>query len=257
MRGLLGRLCGRAQASPQQARHSPLKLVAVTGDMEEGSHVRFQDSDLDALDNPAFDSRMEDIEPNNNVVEPLEAPEMEEQDERYISKEELYAQVCGDLGQPTKSVKRVHYKDQVEEVPKPAVRRRKRRERDSSRRGRMQEERSEEEGVDWLARGHGDPREVEVLRSMVHKLSLELGREQGRRREVGPVMLEEVEDPAWLTQLGGLVPLLVAYEEELKQIKAGREELRGMVERDQQRLEELLEDNTEMAGQLRDIALTG
>ena len=43
------------------------------------------------------------------------------------------------------------------------------------------------------------------------------GKEQGRRRETG-AQLEEVNGPAWLTQLGGLVPLLVAYEEELEEV---------------------------------------
>ena len=117
---------------------------------------------------------------------------------------------------------------------------------------------------------------------MVHKLSVELGREQGRRRETG-CQLEDGDDEEaeWLTELGGLVPLLVAYEEELREVKAAKKELQQVVEKDQVgevmikrilvylrveykhsqppqvRLEELVEDNTEMAGQLREIAMTG
>ena len=114
---------------------------------------------------------------------------------------------------------------------------------------------------------------------MVHKLSVELGREQGRRRETG-CQLEDGDDEEaeWLTELGGLVPLLVAYEEELREVKAAKKELQAVVEKDQVmikrillylrveykqsqppqvRLEELVEDNTEMAGQLREIAMTG
>ena len=114
----------------------------------------------------------------------------------------------------------------------------------------------EEDGFDWLAGEHGEVKEMDVLRSMVQKLSLELGREQGRRRETG-AQLEEAESPSWLTQLGGLVPLLVAYEEELRGVKNARDDLQQMVERDQVRLEEPIEDNTEMATQLREIAMTG
>ena len=35
----------------------------------------------------------------------------------------------------------------------------------------------------------------------------------------GEELVEDYEDAPWLHQLGGLVPLLVAYEEELKQLK--------------------------------------
>ena len=65
--------------------------------------------------------------------------------------------------------------------------------------------------------------DLKVLRAMVHKLSVELGREQGRRRETG-CQLEDGDDEEaeWLTELGGLVPLLVAYEEELREVKAAK-----------------------------------
>ena len=43
----------------------------------------------------------------------------------------------------------------------------------------------------------------------------------------------------------------------LRQVKAARAELQELAERNQARLEELIEDNTEMAGQLREIAITG
>ena len=50
--------------------------------------------------------------------------------------------------------------------------------------------------------------DLKVLRAMVHKLSVELGREQGRRRETS-CQLEDGDDEEaeWLTELGGLVPL--------------------------------------------------
>ena len=67
---------------------------------------------------------------------------------------------------------------------------------------------------------------------MVHKLSVELGREQGRRRETGHQLAED-EESTWLTELGGLVPLLVAYEEELREVKAAKSELQQVVEKDQ------------------------
>ena len=217
--------------------------------MEEASHVRFQDSDLDAID--TFTER------NNNEKEVND-----EEDEVVEGEERVYSEVSEVVEEP-KAAKRVHYKEDMEQ-PRPLVRRRKRRERDSSRRGRMEEKRErqtkedgqEEEGFDWLAGEHGEVKEIDVLRNMVQKLSLELGREQGRRRETG-TQLEEVDSPTWLTQLGGLVPLLVAYEEELRGVKNARDDLQQMVEKDQVRLEELIEDNTEMATQLREIAMTG
>ena len=69
---------------------------------------------------------------------------------------------------------------------------------------------------------------------MVHKLSVELGREQGRRRETGCHLEDgDDEEAEWLTELGGLVPLLVAYEEELREVKAAKKELQQVVEKDQ------------------------
>ena len=38
-----------------------------------------------------------------------------------------------------------------------------------------------------------------------------------------------------MTELGGLVPLLVAYEEELREVKAAKKELQAVVEKDQVR----------------------
>ena len=46
---------------------------------------------------------------------------------------------------------------------------------------------------------------------MVYKLSVELGKEQSKRRETG-VQLDDLDEAPWLSELGGLVPLLVAYE---------------------------------------------
>ena len=241
--------------------------------MDESSHVRFQESDLDALD-------INYTERNNNEIRAneVEADVIEEEEQR------VYSEVCDPPAEQmctTSSVKRVHYREDAEPAPRPMVRRRKRRERDS-RRVRHEERRErrvdvdtneEEDGFDWLAgAAGGSNRESEVLRAMVHKLSVELGREQGRRRETGHQLAED-EESSWLTELGGLVPLLVAYEEELREVKAAKSELQQVVEKDQVggggmttiivelhlqvRLEELVEDNTEMAGQLREIAMTG
>ena len=231
--------------------------------MDESSHVRFQESDLDALDNYS--------ERNNNESRggDVEADVIEEEGQR------VYSEVCDPPEQMvgTNSVKRVHYRDDVDPTPRPMVRRRKRRERDSrrvrqeERRERRKESNEDDDGFDWLAGAGG---ESEVLRAMVHKLSVELGREQGRRKETGHQLVDE-EESSWLTELGGLVPLLVAYEEELRELKAAKNELQQVVEKDQVgvagmladnvklqvRLEELVEDNTEMAGQLREIAMTG
>ena len=200
--------------------------------MDESSHVRFQESDLDALDNYSE-------ERNNNEIraDEVEADVIEEEEQR------VYSEVCDPPQQMcTTSVKRVHYREDVEPVPRPMVRRRKRRERDS-RRVRQEERRErrkennegeeEENGFDWLAEAAGGSnRESEVLRAMVHKLSVELGREQGRRRETGHQLAED-EESSWLTEMGGLVPLLVAYEEQLREVKAAKSELQKVVEKDQ------------------------
>ena len=199
--------------------------------MDESSHVRFQESDLDALDSNYS-------ERNNNEIrgEEVEADAIEEDEQR------VYSEVCDPPTQQictNSSVKRVHYREDVDPAPRPMVRRRKRRERDS-RRVRHEERRrgdtNEEEvkdGFDWLAgAAGGSNRESEVLRAMVHKLSVELGREQGRRRETGPQLAED-DESSWLTELGGLVPLLVAYEEELREVKAAKSELQQVVEKDQ------------------------
>ena len=50
------------------------------------------------------------------------------------------------------------------------------------------------------------------------------------------------------------MPLLVAYEEELKELRQSNTELEAVVERNKERLEELLGDNTEMATQLHSLA---
>ena len=53
------------------------------------------------------------------------------------------------------------------------------------------------------------------------------------------------------------MPLLVAYEEEVKELRQSKVEMEEIIEKNKERLGELLEDNTEMASQLRDIAVTG
>ena len=145
--------------------------------------------------------------------------------------------------------------------PRPAVRRKKRKERESPAPAPAPAGVSQEVSFDWLSGLPGDGREegesqVSVLKNMVYKLSVELGKEQGKRRDTG-VQLEDIEDAPWLSQLGGLVPLLVAYEEEVKELRDMNGELENIVEKNKDRINELLADNTEMAKQLRDIATSG
>ena len=210
--------------------------MCLGGAMDESSHVRFQESDLDALD-------INYTERNNNEIRSneVEADVIEEEEQR------VYSEVCDPPAvqqmSTTSSVKRVHYREDAEPAPRTTmVRRRKRRERDSrrvrheerrERRAETNEEEEDNDGFDWLAgAAAGSNRESEVLRAMVHKLSVELGREQGRRRETGHQLAED-EESSWLTELGGLVPLLVAYEEELREVKAAKSELQQVVEKDQ------------------------
>ena len=143
--------------------------------------------------------------------------------------------------------------------PRPAVRRKKRKERETS--APAPAPVSKQVSFDWLSGQPGDGRvppdsQLSVLKNMVYKLSVELGKEQGKRRNTG-VQLEEIEEAPWLSQIGGLVPLLVAYEEEVKELRDMNGELENIVEKNKDRIEELLADNTEMAKQLRDIATSG
>ena len=143
--------------------------------------------------------------------------------------------------------------------PRPAVRRKKRKERETP--APAPAPVSKQVSFDWLSGQPGDGREppdsqLSVLKNMVYKLSVELGKEQGKRRNTG-VQLEEIEEAPWLSQIGGLVPLLVAYEEEVKELRDMNGELENIVEKNKDRIEELLADNTEMAKQLRDIATSG
>ena len=226
-------ICTRAKTHPSGADRKP---VCLGGAMDESSHVRFQESDLDALD-------INYSERNNNEIgaEEVEADVIEEEEQRVYSEVSSNPPpAAAEQMSNTSSVKRVHYREDAEPAPRPMVRRRKRRERDS-RRVRHEERRErradineeDNDGFDWLAgAAGGSNRESEVLRAMVHKLSVELGREQGRRRETGHQLAED-EESSWLTELGGLVPLLVAYEEELREVKAAKSDLQQVVEKDQ------------------------
>ena len=53
------------------------------------------------------------------------------------------------------------------------------------------------------------------------------------------------------------MPLLVAYEEELREVRQSAAEGEEVAGRDRARLEELLQDNTEMATQLHSLAKLG
>ena len=158
-------------------------------------------------------------------------------------------------------------------APKPAVRRKKRKERDDSYKSNSKcpthVTNSKHVSFDWLTGAHvtsggrgsggeggGVNSQIAVLKNMVYKLSVELGKEQSKRKDTG-VQLEDVTEAPWLAQVGGLVPLLVAYEEEIKELKQSRGELEEVVEKNKERLEELLHDNTEMATQLHNIAKVG
>ena len=149
-------------------------------------------------------------------------------------------------------------------IPKPAVRRKKRKEHDVNHKSGNGLPSSQTKHVtfDWLSGAHKggagptEDSQLAVLKNMVYKLSVELGKEQSKRRNTG-LQLDEVGDAPWLAQVGGLVPLLVAYEEELRELRESNAELTSVVERNKERLEELLSDNTEMATQLQELAKLG
>ena len=149
-------------------------------------------------------------------------------------------------------------------IPKPAVRRKKRKDRDEIHKSANcpPSTKTKHVSFDWLSGAHkggsgpGENSQVAVLKNMVYKLSVELGKEQGKRRDTG-LQLDEVGDAPWLAQVGGLVPLLVAYEEELRELRESNTEMTEVVERNKERLEDLLGDNTEMATHLQELAKLG
>ncbi|XP_023346033.1 restin homolog [Eurytemora carolleeae] len=109
------------------------------------------------------------------------------------------------------------------------------------------------EGFDWLESKDESPGEVSVLKNMVYKLTQHLSKEQSRHLDTG-ISLTEFPDAPWIHELGGLVPLLVAYEEEIRELQDSKQGLQEEVEVGRSRLQELIKDNIEMAGQLQDIA---
>ena len=147
-------------------------------------------------------------------------------------------------------------------IPKPAMRRKKRKERDENNKSAnyLPSTKTKQVSFDWLSGaqkgGSEENSQVAVLKNMVYKLSVELGKEQSKRRDTG-AQLDEVGEAPWLAQVGGLVPLLVAYEEEIRELRESNTELTEVVNRNKDRLEELLGDNTEMATQLQDLAKLG
>ena len=234
------------------------------------SHVRFQDSDLDELEN--FDERRElgrghSTERNNNDKKEVTLAQVLEEDIAESGDADGdYAKVF-DPDIPIideNSLPDVRSHSSRDYVPRPVVRRKKRKDRDekhfvNSGKAKPQNQNNPSKQVtfDWLSGAEQGPgSHIDILKNMVYKLSLELGKEQSRKKDTG-VQLDDVEDCPWITQLGGLVPMLVAYEEELKEVKHSRDEMEEIIEKNRERLEELLEDNTEMACQLRDIAATG
>ena len=149
-------------------------------------------------------------------------------------------------------------------IPKPAIRRKKRKDRDENNKSGicLPSNTAKQVSFDWLSgaqkggSGSEETSQVAVLKNMVYKLSVELGKEQSKRRDTGPQLKEDGEAP-WLAQVGGLVPLLVAYEEEIRELRESNTELNEVVNRNKDRLEELMCDNTEMATQLQDLAKLG
>ena len=149
-------------------------------------------------------------------------------------------------------------------IPKPAIRRKKRKDRDENNKSGicLHSNTTKQVSFDWLSgaqkggSGSEETSQVAVLKNMVYKLSVELGKEQSKRRDTGPQLKEDGEAP-WLAQVGGLVPLLVAYEEEIRELRESNTELNEVVNRNKDRLEELMCDNTEMATQLQDLAKLG
>ena len=270
MKSLFGRLCGGSNSNPKSP-NSPLRgagrkpvSLGETGEMEE-SHVRFQDSDLDELEN--FDERGRTGEENNNG-------------NKHVTLAQVLEEDVGESGDADGDYAKVYEPDNPmidelnfqdlkngynkEYVPRPMVRRKKRKDRDEKHlvnnckvKPVNHDNPSKQVTFDWLAGAdQGATSHIEILKSMVYKLSVELSKEQSRKKETG-VKFDDVEDAPWITQLGGLVPLLVAYEEEMKEVKDARDEMESVIEKNRARLEELIEDNTEMACQLRDIAATG
>ena len=245
----MGKLCG-SQNSPQNVPESPLrgKNRRQLGDVcdLDSSHVRFQDSDLDDIEHPVQSSK--DLL-NNNKVKMTNIQEDPEEDS-----EDVYSKVYE--AQAT-----IHRQDVA---PRPAVRRKKRKELDERYRQAKCPSHSTEKHVsfDWLSGAHQGEADqansqVAVLKNMVYKLSVELGKEQAKVRTNPGVQLDQVQDAPWLSEVGGLVPLLVAYEEELKDLKQSKQELEEIVGKNKERLEELLQDNTEMATQLHNISKVG
>ena len=244
----MGKLCG-SQRSPANGPESPLrgKNRRQLGDVSEldSSHVRFQDSDLDEIEQP---QQSKDLMVNNNNNKMTNIQEEPEEDS-----EDVYSKVYE--AQAT-----IHHRDLA---PRPAVRRKKRKELDERyRQGRGPSHSTDAHvSFDWLSGAHHGQADqansqVAVLKNMVYKLSVELGKEQAKVRNTG-VQLDQVQDAPWLSQVGGLVPLLVAYEEEVKDLKQSKQELEEVVGKNKERLEELLQDNTEMATQLHNISKVG
>ena len=220
--------------------------VGDVGDLDE-SHVRFQDSDLDEIEN--FNEKPVvkiQTEKNNNKTEENVGDSGDTED--------VYSKVFEPSSQGP-VVREVRHSV----APRPAARRKKRKEREVRVEAAPP---SKHLSFDWLAglsSEGGDQLQdsrLSVLKNMVYKLSVELGNEQSKRRDTG-VQLAEMEDAPWLSHIGGLVPLLVAYEEELKESRDMNAELENIVEKNKDRINELLADNTEMATQLRDIATSG
>ena len=313
MKGLLGRLCGSKNSeltvpdSPLRGAGRRQVGDVGAGDMET-SHVRFQDSDLGGVDFVIFPSTMSLIiifiqhvfrnfqnndfnihfvdeievfddrvknmklnqEKNNNYRDPppeLSTNVIEEDGEE--DSEDVYSKVFEGHEMKHENDSNISTRN----APKPAVRRKKRKERDESYKSNSKcpthVTNSKHVSFDWLSGAHvtsagrgsggeggGANSQIAVLKNMVYKLSVELGKEQSKRKDTG-VQLEDVTEAPWLAQVGGLVPLLVAYEEEIKELKQSRGELEEVVEKNKERLEELLHDNTEMATQLHNIAKVG
>ena len=100
-------------------------------------------------------------------------------------------------------------------IPKPAVRRKKRKDQaenyTSGDCAPHPPSLTKHVTFDWLSGAHkggeggaGEKSQLAVLKNMVYKLSVELGKEQSKRRDTG-LQLDEAGDAPWLAQVGIII----------------------------------------------------
>ena len=101
------------------------------------------------------------------------------------------------------------------QIPKPAVRRKKRKDQaenyNSGNCATHPPSLTKHVTFDWLSGAHkggeggaGEKSQLAVLKNMVYKLSVELGKEQSKRRDTG-LQLDEAGEAPWLAQVGIII----------------------------------------------------